>query len=158
MRLPDSLVIGAPKRGTTSLPRYLSAHPEVYLPIQKELHFFTNSYIKGHMAGPNDLDVLECIPKTFPEYAAHFEGVCQETAVGEVSPSYLYFSDSDKAIKQQLGDVKIIASPPRFDSEGLPAVLASGSGQPGGAKFLRCVTHGGVLLFGRMVGLSAVRR
>jgi Sulfotransferase domain len=40
-RLPDFLVIGAMKAGTTSLHHYLGAHPQVFMPKVKELDFFT---------------------------------------------------------------------------------------------------------------------
>jgi Sulfotransferase domain len=40
-RLPDFLVIGAMKAGTTSLHHYLAAHPQVFMPKVKELDFFT---------------------------------------------------------------------------------------------------------------------
>lgn len=40
-RLPDFLVIGAMKAGTTSLYHYLAAHPQVFMPRVKELDFFT---------------------------------------------------------------------------------------------------------------------
>jgi hypothetical protein len=39
--LPDFLVIGAMKAGTTSLHHYLGAHPQVFMPKVKELDFFT---------------------------------------------------------------------------------------------------------------------
>src|SRR5689334_11010359 len=38
--LPNLLVIGAPKAGTTSLHSYLSQHPDVSMSIPKELRFF----------------------------------------------------------------------------------------------------------------------
>lgn len=41
-RAVDFLVIGAQKSGTTSLYRYLSAHPEIYMPPGKELAFFSD--------------------------------------------------------------------------------------------------------------------
>lgn len=38
--LPDFLVLGARKSGTTSLYRHLKSHPEVYLsPIKEPSHF-----------------------------------------------------------------------------------------------------------------------
>lgn len=38
--LPNLILIGAPKCGTTSLHRYLSLHPEISMSSKKELHFF----------------------------------------------------------------------------------------------------------------------
>lgn len=40
-RLPDAIVIGATKAGTTSLFHYLSGHPQVFMDPQKELRFFS---------------------------------------------------------------------------------------------------------------------
>ena len=37
---PDFYIVGAPKAGTTSLYQYLAAHPDVFLPDQKELWLF----------------------------------------------------------------------------------------------------------------------
>jgi hypothetical protein len=39
--LPNFLVIGAMKGGTTSLWQYLKSHPQIYLPPKKEIHFFS---------------------------------------------------------------------------------------------------------------------
>lgn len=39
--LPTFVVIGAKKAGTTSLHRYLSAHPQVWVPSSKRLEFFS---------------------------------------------------------------------------------------------------------------------
>lgn len=41
-RLPDFIIIGAPKAGTTSLHFYLSLHPEIFMPRVKEPNFFTD--------------------------------------------------------------------------------------------------------------------
>lgn len=39
--LPNLLIIGAPKAGTTSLHEYLALHPEIFMSTPKELKFFT---------------------------------------------------------------------------------------------------------------------
>ena len=38
--LPDFLIIGAQKAGTTSLYAYLDAHPKIATALAKEVHFF----------------------------------------------------------------------------------------------------------------------
>jgi hypothetical protein len=38
--LPNLIVIGSPKCGTTSLHYYLSLHPEIFMSLEKELNFF----------------------------------------------------------------------------------------------------------------------
>jgi hypothetical protein len=45
--LPDFVIIGAQKAGTTSLFRYLVEHPEVIGPAEKEVHFFDGRYERG---------------------------------------------------------------------------------------------------------------
>ncbi len=46
-KLPDFLIIGAQKAGTTSLANYLAQHPSVVAPKWKEVHFFDLNYEKG---------------------------------------------------------------------------------------------------------------
>lgn len=44
---PDYVILGTQRGGTTSLFRYLGAHPNVSNPTTKELHFLTDRYIRG---------------------------------------------------------------------------------------------------------------
>lgn len=37
---PDFIIVGAPKCGTTSLYRYLKEHPDIFMPVLKELNYF----------------------------------------------------------------------------------------------------------------------
>ena len=36
----DFLIIGTPKAGTTALQYYLSQHEDIFMPDNKEVHFF----------------------------------------------------------------------------------------------------------------------
>jgi len=56
-RLPNLIIPGAAKSGTTTIHHYLAQHPRVYLPRVKEPHFFSNdrvwergvaSYVRSH--------------------------------------------------------------------------------------------------------------
>lgn len=38
--LPNLVIIGAMKSGTTSLHQYLGLHPQIYMAPEKELNFF----------------------------------------------------------------------------------------------------------------------
>ena len=58
VRLPNFVVVGAPKCGTTSLYHYLRQHPEVFLPSQKELHYFSHGHLSRNSRGPGDTHVL----------------------------------------------------------------------------------------------------
>ena len=51
--LPDFLVIGAAKTGTTSLYRYLKSHPQIYLtPIKEPRYCFSRQSSGFHRAAP----------------------------------------------------------------------------------------------------------
>ena len=43
--LPNLLIVGAAKSGTTSLHNYLKQHPEIFMTEHKEPHFLINSQI-----------------------------------------------------------------------------------------------------------------
>ena len=45
--LPDFLIIGTQRGGTTSLYHYLQAHPSVYAAATKDTHFFDKKFHKG---------------------------------------------------------------------------------------------------------------
>ncbi|MEW6072942.1 MAG: sulfotransferase [Planctomycetota bacterium] len=108
-RLPNFVVIGAPRCGTTSLFHWLRQHPGVYLPVRKELHFFSYPILAAHCAGPGDREALAGLVASWDEYQAHYAGAREEAAVGEVSPSYLLHSSARHAIAERLGQVKVIA-------------------------------------------------
>lgn len=48
MRLPNFLVIGAAKAGTTTVYQYLKQHPLVYMSPRKEPHFFSKNETKDY--------------------------------------------------------------------------------------------------------------
>lgn len=72
--LPNLIVIGAMKCGTTSLHKYLDLHPQVYMSEKKELNFFTE--------GRNWKQGLEWYQSHFPESAQ---------VAGESSTNYSKF-------------------------------------------------------------------
>lgn len=90
--LPNFLVIGAARSGTTWIAKNLSLHPEVFVPARKELHFFDADYERG----------LEL-------YSQYFRGADSAKAVGEVTPAYLHVEAAAERIKRHLPDVKLIA-------------------------------------------------
>ncbi len=73
-RLPDFLIIGAMKAGTTSLFRDLMTHPRVFFPLDKE---------------PGNLcDDRVLTPEGRAEYAAHFRRARADQVCGEASTAY----------------------------------------------------------------------
>lgn len=96
-RLPNLLIAGAPKSGTTSLHTYLSLHPEVCGSLTKELNFFSSSVS------------AEDTPSN-AEYAMHFRHCGDERYILESTPTYLYGGvPLVSEISRRLGeDVRII--------------------------------------------------
>jgi hypothetical protein len=108
VRLPNFLIVGAEKCGTTSLYQYFKQHPDVYLPAKKELHYFSYDLIGKNAGGPGSANVLAWACATREEYESHYRGIGSYAAVGEVSPSYFYFSQISERIRSELGRPKII--------------------------------------------------
>ena len=95
--MPNFLIVGAAKSGTTSLYHYLNQHPDIFMPKWKELSFFSRDPF-----GP-----LHKVKK--PEYYYKvFAKARNQSAVGEASTSYLYDESAPRQIKKLLGTIKII--------------------------------------------------
>ena len=108
MVLPNFILSGFPKCGTTSLHYYLSEHPEIYMPDQKELHFFTNRIFAKNNKGTGDSILTHTHIKTLNEYQKCFKGGENFKIVGETSPSYINHPELFKKISKTLSDPKII--------------------------------------------------
>jgi hypothetical protein len=93
-RLPDFLILGAPKSGTTSLAAWLGAHPDVFVPPQKELHFFCRD------------DRWE---QGLPWYEAQFDGAGRRRLAGEATPNYLDDVPSAARIAATVPSARMIA-------------------------------------------------
>lgn len=110
IRLPNFLIVGAAKSGTTSLWHYLKQHPEVFMPINKEPIFFVSSYYKNLNPKDPKYELLnKFLVLTFEDYLNLFKNAKKEKAIGEASVPYLYhYEMAIPQIKKYLGDVKII--------------------------------------------------
>ncbi len=108
--LPNFIIVGAGKCGTTALNHYLEQHPDIYMSPVKEPNFFA---LEGETFPTTEEDPLQQFnfPTAVTERSAYeqlFEGVTNEQAIGEVSPLYLYSKRAPYAIKQRIADAKII--------------------------------------------------
>ena len=107
MTLPNFLLIGAAKSGTTALHAYLRQHPEIFMATPKELRFFSYS---GPYPPDLDEDYIHRGVTTLAEYQAHFEGAKGYAIIGESSPMYLYYPGTAERIKKTLPEnVKLLA-------------------------------------------------
>jgi hypothetical protein len=107
--LPNFLIIGAAKSGTTALYQYLKQHPQVYMSAQKETNFFAYEGQRVYFRGPGDEETSNSIITTLDSYKEQFEPVSSELAIGEASPWYLYSSRSAENINRCIPDTKLIA-------------------------------------------------
>jgi hypothetical protein len=105
MTMPNFLVIGAARSGTTALYRYLRQHPQIYTSSIKEPRFFAYEGDEMPQGGPGRQRIITDLAA----YRALFEGVSDEKAIGEMSPLYLYSRVAPQRIKQHIPDVKLIA-------------------------------------------------
>ena len=98
--LPDTIIIGAMKCGTTSLFRYLCEHPNFSPPKSKEIHYFDYNYDKG----------LGWYSRQFPTKKMKWNGQLkgQQIITGEASPYYMFHPHAMRRIAHLLPDVKLI--------------------------------------------------
>lgn len=108
-RMPNFLIVGAAKSGTTALYHYLSQHPEIFLSPIKETNFFAQKGKKVDYKGPKDnISGHKSTITEISDYQNQFSAVNNEKAVGEICPSYLYSEDASRNIKEHIPEVKII--------------------------------------------------
>ncbi|NJN75560.1 MAG: sulfotransferase [Synechococcaceae cyanobacterium RL_1_2] len=108
--LPNFLLIGAQKAGTTSLYSYLKQHPQVYMSPIKEPGFFDFEGQPPTFQGPGDRELYEHVVTDIDRYHGLFDGVeGQHRAVGEATTWYLSSPRAPQAIKHHLPGVKLIA-------------------------------------------------
>lgn len=107
--LPNLLVVGAAKCGTTTLHALLSQHPEIFACSPKEPKFF--SFNAGHTSysGPLDDKVKQGCIKNFTAYNDLFSTGRDHAYRCESSADNLYYHrDVIPEIRTRLGDPKII--------------------------------------------------
>jgi hypothetical protein len=112
MTLPNFLIIGAAKSGTTALYRYLEQHPQVFMSPHKEPKFFAYENAVMDYRGPGDDERRNRFTvTTLDAYTRLFDGVtAQHLAIGEASTSYLALAQqAAPRIRHHLPGVKLIA-------------------------------------------------
>ena len=88
--LPNLIIPGAAKSGTSSLHEYLNLHPDIFMSERKEPHFFCND---DKINSKEEID----------RYFAMFSNT-NSIVKGESSTGYMVFENSFERIKEMLGD------------------------------------------------------
>ena len=99
--LPDFVIIGAQKSGTTSLYNFIIKHPTIAPASRKELHYFSMHYDLGE----------RWYRSNFPTNLSrrrHYKKTGQKLLSGEASPTYFFFPTVSGRMKKDLPDAKLI--------------------------------------------------
>ena len=89
--LPRFLCIGAQKAGTTTLHHLLAIHPQIFVPAEKELHYFTLHADQG-----------------VEWYAGRFAAARPDQICGDITPYYLFHPEAPRRICDLLPRVKLV--------------------------------------------------
>jgi hypothetical protein len=109
MALPDFLVIGAPKAGTTALHAALAAHPGLFMSAVKEPKFFlTDGPPPTRGGGPGDVQTYREHVWRREDYEALFEDAPPGSLRGESTPFYLYDQAAQERIRALIPGAKLI--------------------------------------------------
>lgn len=104
MKLPNFLIVGVQKAGTTSIYNYLNEHPQVYMSPIKETNFLEKDWetIAPELCKKQKIRTIE-------EYSQLFQNVKDEIAIGEASPNYLFhYQTSINRIQRYVPNAKLI--------------------------------------------------
>lgn len=114
VRLPDFIIGGAPKCGTTSLHFILARHPLVGIP-DDEVHFFDADDPVGHpdflferRGGLEWYDPRPDHPEAMAWYASRFAELSDRPVIGEDSTIYLQSEVAPARIDALLPDVRLV--------------------------------------------------
>ena len=106
--LPNFLIAGATRSGTTSLFNYVKQHPLISFSKLKEPRYFSSYDLKLPQSGPGDFSVDEKLITNFKNYKKLYQGI-NNKLVGDASSEYLYhYKSSVPEILKRLGDIPII--------------------------------------------------
>src|SRR5581483_11863989 len=99
--LPDFLVIGGQKCGTTALYNYIIEHPDIYLAVRKQMHYFDNRYEKGD----------RWYRSGFPTVAEKFyvKNILRKRFITcEATPNYIFHPQAARRVARLLPHAKFI--------------------------------------------------
>jgi hypothetical protein len=109
MVLPDFLLVGAPKAGTTTINIALNQHPEIFMCPVKESGFFWAYGDVAPIQGPGAAVTQNRVIRDLPGYQKLFSGVRSEKRVGEASVRYISHPRAPQTIHQFVPQAQIIA-------------------------------------------------
>ncbi|MBK6266523.1 sulfotransferase [Marivirga sp. S37H4] len=108
--LPDFLIIGAGKSGTTSVDNYLKQHPSIFISSRKEPNFFGYELNTAEdFKGMPQLNHYNNSITDLNQYLQLFEPARENQLKGETSNTYMYHEAAPDRILHHIPKVKLIA-------------------------------------------------
>lgn len=94
MKLPDFIIAGAMKCGTTAVHDTIKRHPDIFMPRRKkEIHYFSEDFN---------------FSKGLSWYSPFFEPASEGAIIGQTCPEYLFSKLAAQRIAKQLPRVKLV--------------------------------------------------
>src|SRR5215211_1248745 len=107
--LPDALIIGAPKAGTSALHAALAQHPQVYAsPVKEPKYYMCWDAPPPAHRGPGDSHSRQEWVWRREDYAALFDAAPEQSVRLESTPFYLYVPSARRRIADELPHAKLI--------------------------------------------------
>ncbi|MFL5495516.1 MAG: sulfotransferase family protein [Gemmatimonadales bacterium] len=108
MTLPNFIVIGAAKAGTTVLYWHLAEHPAVFMSAVKETNYFAYGVDDTGRLLYGDPELHQFPVQSLRDYERLFAGAGESAAIGEASPIYLECPQAAGRIRGALPDARLI--------------------------------------------------
>lgn len=110
MALPDFLLVGAPKAGTTSLHVALARHPRLYMsPVKEPKYFLTDDCPPPMLSGPGDARTARQQVWRRADYETLFDGAPRGSLKGESTTLYLRDPSAHRRIHALIPHAKLVA-------------------------------------------------
>ncbi|MGZ4426769.1 MAG: sulfotransferase family protein [Nocardioidaceae bacterium] len=107
--MPDFLVVGAPKAGTTALHAALAQHPQLYLsPVKEPKYYMCGDSPPPAYKGPGDAHSNQEWIWQRHRYTGLFEAAPDDVLCGESTPFYLYNRDARRRIAADLPHARLV--------------------------------------------------
>ncbi|MGY1691579.1 sulfotransferase [Geodermatophilus sp. SYSU D01105] len=110
-RLPQFVIAGAPKAGTTALHAALATHPGLYLsPVKEPKYYLTDGRPppRSGQRGPGDAHSAQEWIWRRDRYLALFAAAPEDAVRGESTPFYLYDRAAQARLAADVPDVKVV--------------------------------------------------
>jgi hypothetical protein len=148
MTLPNFIVIGVAKAGTSSLHGYLRQHPDIFMPRMKDPGFF---------AFNNQADPQRYKVRSREAYEALFAGIRGGRAIGEVSDTYFHSKVAPANIAAAIPDARLVVSlrEPASRAFSIYHMMLRDRGMNEGLSFLEALERVGGLRLGYHDSLKA---